>query len=81
MNSVLIYRPSLNANHFRIPHIISIGYLLFAILVTLYLATWMGRENKRRDEVLASSKVEIPISSPLERQEQGDREIRYRYVI
>ncbi|TEB30661.1 MFS general substrate transporter [Coprinellus micaceus] len=78
---VLIYRPSLNANHFRIPHIISIGYLLFAILVTLYLATWMGRENKRRDEVLASSKVEIPISSPLERQEQGDREIRYRYVI
>ncbi|KAJ3530566.1 hypothetical protein NMY22_g8524 [Coprinellus aureogranulatus] len=78
---VLIYRPSLNANHFRTPHIIAIGYLVFAIIVTLYLMTWMDRENKRRDAVLASSKVQIPLSTPLERQEQGDREIRYRYVI
>lgn len=78
---VLIYRPSLNANRFRTPHLISIGYLIFAILVTLYLGIWMSRENKRRDEVLANAKTEIPLSTPEERQEQGDREIRYRYVI
>ncbi|KAF5340675.1 hypothetical protein D9611_007479 [Ephemerocybe angulata] len=78
---VLIYRPSLNAHNFRTPHIISIGYLIFAILVTLYLSIWMSRENKRRDKILASSKVEIPLSTPTERQDQGDREIRYRYVI
>lgn len=41
----------------------------------------MSRENNRRNEVLAISKVEIPLSSPEQRQEQGDREIRYRYVI
>ncbi|KAJ2934601.1 hypothetical protein H1R20_g2485, partial [Candolleomyces eurysporus] len=78
---VLIYRPNLSAHRFRTPHIISIGYLLFAILVTIYLATYMSRENKRRDEVLATSETEIPLSTPEQRQEQGDREIRYRYVI
>ncbi|RXW22875.1 hypothetical protein EST38_g2973 [Candolleomyces aberdarensis] len=78
---VLIYRPNLSAHRFRTPHLISIGYLLFAILVTIYLATYMSRENKRRDEVLATSEVEIPLSTPEQRQEQGDREIRYRYVI
>jgi hypothetical protein len=41
----------------------------------------MSRENKRRDEVLATSEVEIPLSTPEQRQELGDREIRYRYVI
>ncbi|KJA21187.1 hypothetical protein HYPSUDRAFT_42307 [Hypholoma sublateritium FD-334 SS-4] len=78
---VLIYRPNFNGHRFRKPHIIAIGYLLFAILVTLYLSIWMNRENKRRDAVLAESKEEIEPLSSEERQKQGDRSLHYRYVI
>ncbi|KAG9088106.1 hypothetical protein FS749_002413 [Ceratobasidium sp. UAMH 11750] len=46
---VLVYRPEWAGNKYRKPHIISIGYLLFALLVTLYLWLWMSRENRRRD--------------------------------
>jgi len=37
-------------------HIISIGYLLFSILVALYLFTWMSHENRRRDLVTGQFK-------------------------
>ncbi|KAJ3507524.1 hypothetical protein NLJ89_g6257 [Agrocybe chaxingu] len=79
---VLIYRPNLSAHHFRIPHIIAIGYLLFSVLVTIYLYVWMGRENRRRD-ILASQQKEVDDSSftPEERQRLGDRHPSYRYVI
>ena len=79
-NRVLIYRPNFSGNRFRKPHIIAIGYLLFAILVTLYLSVWMSRENKRRDAVLAESKETEPLSSE-ERHAQGDKSLHYRYVI
>ncbi|KAI0071230.1 MFS general substrate transporter [Panus rudis PR-1116 ss-1] len=82
---VLIYRPSLSANHFRIPHIIAIGYLLFSVLVASYLWWWMSSENRRRAEILASRKAETGDDegelTPEEKQRQGDRALRYRYVI
>ncbi|KAF8195576.1 major facilitator superfamily domain-containing protein [Pholiota molesta] len=68
ISGVLVYRPSLNANRFRKPHIIAIGYLLFAILVTLYLSTWMNRENKRRDRILAENKEALKAPSAEQRQ-------------
>lgn len=51
ITGVLVYRPELSVNNFHIPHIISIGYLLFAVLVTIYLWTMMSKENKRRDSL------------------------------
>ncbi|KXN81772.1 hypothetical protein AN958_03698 [Leucoagaricus sp. SymC.cos] len=54
---VLMHRPSLSATQFRTPHIIAIGYLLFAILVTSYLWWWMNKENTRRTEILKSQQA------------------------
>jgi len=78
---VLIYRPNLSGNRFRIPHIISIGYLLFAVLVTIYFSTWMSHESKRRDRLLINEGEKIEPFTPEERQRLGDRDIHYRYVI
>ncbi|KIJ17683.1 hypothetical protein PAXINDRAFT_111174 [Paxillus involutus ATCC 200175] len=46
----LVYRPSLSGDLYRIPNLIAIGYLLFAILVTTYLWVMMARENERRQK-------------------------------
>ncbi|KAF9046565.1 major facilitator superfamily domain-containing protein [Panaeolus papilionaceus] len=78
---VLIYRPNLSAHHFRVPHIIAIGYLLFSVLVTIYLWNWMGKENAARDLVAHESKDHGMLSTPEERQRLGDRNPNYRYVI
>jgi len=80
ITSVLIYRPDLSGHRFRKPHIISIGYLLFSVLVTIYLSTWMNRENKRRDRLLSEGEKIQPSSTPEERQRLGDRDLHYRYV-
>ena len=79
--SVLIYRPSLQAHRFRTPHIIAIGYLLFSVLITIYLWTWMSRENKRRDLVLGREKGDAEVLTSTDRQRLGDRDLHYRYVI
>lgn len=80
---VLIYRPEWSANKFRKPHIISIGYLAFAILVTAYLWTWMTKENRRRDGVVQSQGEKDSVGGTLdnshERVEQGDRYVGWRY--
>ncbi|KAF8967163.1 major facilitator superfamily domain-containing protein [Flammula alnicola] len=81
VSGVLVYRPSLSGHRFRKPHIIAIGYLVFAILVTVYLSTWMRRENRRRDLVLSQSKDEYEAPSAEDRQRLGDRHPHYRYVI
>ncbi|KAG2001822.1 high-affinity nicotinic acid transporter [Coprinopsis cinerea AmutBmut pab1-1] len=71
----------LAGNNFRTPHIISIGYLLFSILVTVYLAIWMSKENRRRDRLLKEMKDgDLRPSTPEERLRLGDRHITYRYV-
>lgn len=74
---MLIYRPSLNANRFRVPHIISIGYLIFAIIVATYLAITLKRENERRDRIINSGKTGEQKTNGYD---LGDRDICYRYV-
>ncbi|KAH8825764.1 major facilitator superfamily domain-containing protein [Flagelloscypha sp. PMI_526] len=83
---VLIYRPSLSANNFRKPHIIAIGYLIFAILVASYLWWWMEKENKRRDALLTSEAAHTAEKEDgerrrLEKLRLGDRDLEYRYVV
>ncbi|KAF7299548.1 hypothetical protein HMN09_00960000 [Mycena chlorophos] len=73
--SVLVYRPSLAGHRYRKPHLVAIGYLLFAVVVTSYLWFQMSHENKRRDA----------LEDEEEREEDsvrlGDRSINYRYAI
>lgn len=85
--SVLIYRPSLSADRFRIPHLVAIGYLLFSILAASYLWWWMSKENKRRDGILVAQKEKGEVESrgdwelsAEERQKLGDRTLQHRYV-
>ncbi|KAJ7044150.1 major facilitator superfamily domain-containing protein [Mycena alexandri] len=79
---VLIYRPAFSAHRFRKPHIIAIGYLLFAAAVAAYLWTWMSRENKRRDLLAAEhGKERLENEEDKEQQRLGDRSDSYRYVI
>ncbi|KAF8123080.1 major facilitator superfamily domain-containing protein [Mycena galopus ATCC 62051] len=81
---VLIYRPEFAAHGFRKPHIIAIGYLLFAAAVATYLWAYMSRENKRR-ELLAADHGEKQSLDTAEdevlQQRLGDRSVLYRYVI
>ncbi|PPQ91679.1 LOW QUALITY PROTEIN: hypothetical protein CVT25_012892 [Psilocybe cyanescens] len=77
---VLIYRPNFSAHRFRKPHIIAIGYLTFSALVTVYLYTWMTRENRKRDAAAREGK-EVDVKTTVEeRQRLGDRHPNYRYV-
>ncbi|KAG6837626.1 hypothetical protein H0H93_006147 [Arthromyces matolae] len=83
--SVLIYRPSLSANHYRTPHAIAVGYLAFAIIIASSLAFYMKKENKRRQDALRDGK-ESDFYTPAQVREKeqgytlGDRDIQYRYV-
>ncbi|KAG9227577.1 hypothetical protein PTI98_011134 [Pleurotus ostreatus] len=77
---VLIYRPNFSGHHFRKPHIISIGYLVFAAAVAAYLWIWMARENARRDEVLRKLADEKEVKQERNRR-AGDRDIYYRYHV
>ncbi|KAF9463034.1 major facilitator superfamily domain-containing protein [Collybia nuda] len=65
---------------FRIPHLITIGYLVFAALVTTYLSIWMSRENDRRDFIARSQKDNPEPSLMQNGSRLGDRDIHYRYV-
>ncbi|CCO31097.1 putative transporter C1002,16c [Rhizoctonia solani AG-1 IB] len=77
---VLIYRPEWSANRFRKPHIISIGYLVFALAVTVWLWAWMERENKRRDKLTTKNEKEsVRELDAEEKVDQGDRYIGWRY--
>ncbi|KAG8214481.1 major facilitator superfamily domain-containing protein [Butyriboletus roseoflavus] len=77
----LVYRPTLSAQLYRMPNLIAIGYVLFAILMATYLWVMMARENKRREAVLASSKEDDWIETDEERLRFGDRSIHYRYQL
>ncbi|PBK97684.1 MFS general substrate transporter [Armillaria gallica] len=79
---VLIYRPEFASHNFRKPHIISIGYLLFAIAVTVYLWVWMSKENRQRALSLENKDLHKEIGlSEEERLKLGDRDVNYRYVL
>jgi len=84
---VLIYRPSFSGHRFRKPHIITIGYITFAVLVTSYLWWAMSKENKRRDGIQAArgGKKQASDDGHEEGEEErirlGDRHVAYRYQI
>lgn len=77
---VLIYRPEWSAIRYRKPHIISIGYLAFALGVTTWLWVWMARENRRRDKLEAEREKGFAEEiSAEEKVDQGDRYVGWRY--
>ncbi|KIM77228.1 hypothetical protein PILCRDRAFT_12219 [Piloderma croceum F 1598] len=77
---VLIYRPNFASHHYRKPHIIAIGYLLFAITAASYLWVQMHRENKRRNRWLDEGNEEAVVLDA-EDKFAGDRDVRYRYQL
>ncbi|KIJ64455.1 hypothetical protein HYDPIDRAFT_90046 [Hydnomerulius pinastri MD-312] len=77
----LIYRPTLSSSLYRKPNFIAIGYLLFAILMTIYLWVMMGRENRRRQRLLAERKIDSLSETDEERLRLGDRSIHYTYQL
>ncbi|KAF8903161.1 major facilitator superfamily domain-containing protein [Gymnopilus junonius] len=78
---VLVYRPNLAGNHYRKPHAIAIGYLVFAVIITLYLFSWMTLENRRRERLEETNDGKEAYESAEEKQRLGDRHPNYRYVI
>ncbi|ESK95026.1 mfs transporter [Moniliophthora roreri MCA 2997] len=78
---VLIYRPEFSRNRYRKPHIIAIGYLLFAAAVSTYLWLRMSRENARRERILSDESLADQVSlDEKQRLILGDRDVHYRYV-
>jgi hypothetical protein len=80
ITGVLIYRPNFAGHHYRKPHIIAIGYLLFAITAASYLWVQMHRENKRRNRWLNEGNEEA-IVQDAEDKLSGDRDVRYWYQL
>lgn len=77
---VLIYRPSLSAHFFRIPHIIAIGYVIFGILIASGLSIYMNRSNRLR-ATTATSAAKTTGSESQEACNLGDRNASYYYQI
>jgi hypothetical protein len=90
ITSVMIYRPTptyFARHNYRIPHIITLGYVVGAIGVTAALWFFLNRANKRRDALagdaektsLAKQTFEtVPLE---ERLSLGDRHPAYRYQV
>ncbi|KZV74541.1 MFS general substrate transporter [Peniophora sp. CONT] len=86
VTGVLIYRPEWSAHHYRKPHIVTIGYVAFAIVVASVLWFWMEKENRRRGEVVREVEGDVKgapysgIVSEEERIRLGDRDVHWRYT-
>jgi len=81
---VLVYRPSLANNNYRVPHIIAIAYLVFGIMVTAWLWYWLSSENARREAIVSSSRDKDETSSnddEAQRRVLGDRHVKWRYQL
>lgn len=90
ITSTLIYRPTptyFARHNYRIPHCITLGYIVGAIVVAGSLWFFLNRANKRRDAIAADSEKSGLTAStfeavPLEeRLLHGDRHPAYRYQI
>ncbi len=77
ISGVLIYRPEFQADRFRKPHIIAIGYVAFAVLVASYLWFNLGRLNKLRD-AQAADKEHLTLDDETD---EGDRAFGYRFQV
>lgn len=78
VTGVLIYRPAFAGDLYRKPHIIAIGYLVFAVAVASALWFWMDRENKRRAAVIATGNADAPLDFDT-KVLLGDREVHWHY--
>lgn len=81
---VLIYRPEFASNHYRKPHIIAIGYLLFAAASAAYLWFSLARENKRKERLVRDRKDDglgAVDEDEEERLRLGDRRVNHRYIM
>ncbi|KAI0343420.1 MFS general substrate transporter [Trametopsis cervina] len=82
VTGVLIYRPEFSKHLYRKPHIISIGYVTFSIVIASLLWWWMAKENRRRDIIVAEApegKVEdVDIEEKIR---LGDRHLLWRYQV
>lgn len=84
MVGVLIYRPDFAKNHYRKPHIIAIGYLLFAAASTAYLWYFLDQENKRRADLPHQRKLDVSgliEDTEEERLRLGDHHITHKYIM
>lgn len=86
ISGVLIYRPEFSGHKYRKPHIIALGYIVFAIAVAMYLWTSMTRANARRDRLLEKTEREegkdtVVGTDADESWRQGDRHVRWRYQV
>lgn len=81
VTGVLLYRPSFSGHQYRKPHIITIGYLLFAVVIASVLWVWMGRENRRREREVSEGEGWDGSISPEKAAESGDRHILWRYQL
>lgn len=88
ITSTLIYRPtpaSFPANHYRKPHIITMGYIVGAMIVAAFLWFFLAKANARRDALQAKASeagLEKPgasVATEQERLVQGDRHVSFRY--
>jgi hypothetical protein len=79
VTGVLVYQPEFPTQHFRRPHIIAIGHLIFSTIVAGVLWHRMASENHRRAKMIAANKDKI-----VGRETKvllGDREIHWRYRV
>jgi hypothetical protein len=79
VTGVLVYQPESPTQHFRKPHIIAIGHLVFSIVVAGVLWHRMASENRRRAMMIAANKDKI-----VGRETKvllGDREIHWKYRV
>lgn len=81
VTGVLLYRPSFSGHQFRKPHIISIGYLVFAIVIASVLWVWMSRENRRRERAISDGERWDESTSSEKAVELGDKHILWRYQL
>jgi len=87
ITGVLLYRPAFAGDHYRKPHIIAIGYVVFALVVAGALWRWMAKENKRRDALIEKGEEVAGEGKSGEDGESvdgvllGDRSVKWRYQI
>lgn len=73
---MLVYRPSLSGNFFRIPHLIAIGYILFGIVIASLLSFSMRRDNLRKEAL-----VRAGLEGEREEGGTGEKSLGYRYQL
>lgn len=79
---MLIYRPSLNANFFRVPHIIALSFTFGGILIATFLWLKMAKDNRDRAAKRAETGQHDLHETVLSGERRvGDKHVSYTYQI